>query len=276
MDQENKTVQVDEKKATTAQEPINAKNILSRALAPEQAPQETPQNGQISLDDIKDPAARSLMEKRLKELESGYNKKYEDLANKRKELEAKMSQSNAWSPERLEQALKDPTFVSLVQARQQQATAQAAPNTWEGSADEWSALTPEEKQQFAHLNNRLSAQEQMMSKMLQAEEDTKLKQTYPDYDPSVVDQIQQDLMSGKLIATREHLWKVANHDAAVERAYKLGLQDRKLELSDKLNASSSISTHNVTPTGEVPPEIKKQGFGAIARWRLDRAKSGNK
>lgn len=256
---------------------VSAKDILSRMgqeppkVDPELAPIETPK-----FDDIKDPVAKALVEKRLKELESGYNKKYEDLANKRKEAEALKAQQDVWNQEKLDRALKDPTFVSLVQARQQQVASQQAPATWEGSSEEWSALTSEEKQQFAQLNNRLNVQEQMMSQMLKSEEDLKLKQTYPDYDPGVVDRIQQDLMAGRMQATREHLWKVANFETAVERAYRLGLQDRKLEINDKFNASTSPSNRSVTPAGEIPEEVKKGGFGAIGRWRLEQIKSGRK
>ena len=276
MDQVTQTNEI-EAQNETQDAPVSAKDILARTSV-------SPPNSQglndaptaVKLDDIKDPAARSLMEKRLKELESGYNKKYEDLANKRKELESSMNQPRAWTQEELDHALTDPNFISLVQARQQQASANQPPVDFDGSVDEWSALTPQEKQTFAQLNQRVSAQEQMMSQMLKTEEDTKLKASYPDYDPKVVDRIQQDLMNGRLQATREHLWKVVNFESAVERAYRLGKEDRKLELTDKLNASSTIATHNVTPAGEVPAEVKAKGFGAIGRWRLEQAKSGKK
>jgi hypothetical protein len=253
-------------------QPTSAKDIIARMGVEPPKPVESNVPEAPKLDDIKDPVARAVVEKRLKEFESGYNKKYEDLANKRKEFESKMSQQEIWDQEKLDRALKDPTFVSLVQARQQQASAHQAPSTWEGSSDEWSSLTAEEKQQFVQLNSRLSAQEQIMSNMLKTEEDSKLKQSYPDYDPKLVDQVQQDLLSGRLQATREHLWKVANFETAVERAYKLGLQDRKLELNDKLNASTTPSNRNVTPANEVPEDVKKQGFGAIGRWRLNQLK----
>jgi len=224
----------------------------------------------IKFDDIKDPKARALAEKRIKELEAGFNKKYEKIAEIRKDLESKINQATnrQWTQEELDRALKDPSFVQLVQARQQQAAASAAPATWEGSTEEWSALTPEEKQQFAQLNNRLSAQEQIMHDMLKTQEDQKLKELYPDFDPRVVDQIQQDLLAGRVQATREHLWKIANFESAVQRAYRLGLQDRGSNLNEKLIASNNLPAHSVTPNGEVPEDIKKQGFPAIAKFRL--------
>lgn len=251
---------------------IDVRSIISRMEAPKPQAQEVNPPEVPKLDDIKDPNARSLVEKRLKELESGFNKKYEELAHKRKEYESKLNESDVWNRDKLDRALKDPTFISLVQAHYQQASTHRPPATWEGSTEEWSALTTEEKQQFAQLNSRVAAQEQMMSQMLKAEEDTKLKTVYPDYDPKTVDQIQQDLLSGRVQATREHLWKVANFENAVKRAYELGIQDRKLEINDKLNASTPQSVRTITPSGEVPEEIKKGGFASIAKWRLQQAR----
>jgi len=251
---------------------LKAKDILSRIDISKPESQEIDKIEIPKFDDIKDPNAKSLVEKRIKELESGFNKKYEELANKRKEYESKISQQESWNAEKLDRALKDPTFISLVQAHYQSASANKAPSSWEGSPEEWSALTTEEKQQFAQLNSRVAAQEQIMSQMLKTEEDSKLKNVYPDYDSKVVDQIQQDLLSGRLQATREHLWKVANFENAVERAYKLGLKDRNSEISDKFNASTVQSVRSITPSGEVPEDIKKKGFSAIAKWRLQQVR----
>lgn len=265
---------------------LSAKDILSRSSgaqtqtsAPAHAASDVSVDdvkGAVKLEDIKDVAARSFVEKRLKELESGFNKKYEQLANIRKDYESKINSMNSWTPERLDQTLKDPAFVSLVQARQQQTQASQPPAGFDGSADDWSALTPEEKQQFKQLNDKVSAQEQFMLKMLQEKEDDKLKNVYPDYDAKTVDQIQSDLLSGRLIATREHLWKVANFERAVERAYQLGISDRKDNIIQKQNASSSSTAAAVTPANEVPEDVRKKGFGAIGRWRLEQFKAGKK
>lgn len=227
---------------------------------------------QIKLDDIKDPVARQFAERRAKELEAGFNKKYEQVANLKKQLESQASQPKplVWDDQTLDKALQDPQFISLVQARQ----SKTAPSTWEGSQDEWSALTTQEKAQFSEMNQRILSQESKMNQMLQSQEDERLKSSYPDYDPQAVNQIQSDLLSGRLTATREHLWKVANFDTAVQRAYRLGLEDKNGTLNEKFNASSSLETFNVNNSGEVPAEIKKQGFGAIGRWRLAQAKSG--
>jgi len=261
---------------------VSAKEILARVLpetqqaAPAQDVTIEDIKGNVKFDDIKDPLARALAEKRLKELESGFNKKYEQVANLRKELESKAAQINAprqWTPDELDRALKDPAFIQLVQARQQHASSNMPPANFDGSADEWSALTPQEKQAVVSAQNTaqtaLDEVSALKYQLSRTEEDSKLKTSYPDYDPKVVDQIQQDLATGRLQATREHLWKVANFESAVERAYRLGLQDRKLQVTEKLNASSNLPNHNVTASGDVPEEIKKQGFGAIGRFRLE-------
>lgn len=270
------TVVSEIQKTPTAQE------ILSRSAAPEKSAlvQDVSMDdlkSSIKFDDIKDPIARQLAEKRIKELEAGFNKKYEQIATLRKDLESKSGQSRQWTQEELDRELKNPAFISLVQARQQQAAANQPPAEFEGNADEWSALTPVEKQHFAQLTQKVSAQEQFMMDMLKTQEDSKLKTSYPDYDSQAVDQIQRDLLSGKVQATREHLWKVANFDSAIQKAYQLGLKDRNSSVTEKLNASSGLASHNVTSTNEIPEDLrKKKDPIAIGRWRLAQVIAGRK
>lgn len=259
----------------------SAQEILSRVGVAQNGPAQEPTQDSalaelknIKLDDIKDPVARQLVEKRLKDMESGVNKKFEEIARLRKDLESQKSESNSWTPEKLDRVLKDPSFAQLVQARFQTAQANQAPAGFDGTNEEWSALTPEEKQQFAQLNQKVAAQEQFMIGLLRSQEDEKLKTSYPDYDPKVVDQIQNDLLSGRLQATREHLWKVANFESAVQRAYQLGREDRKTNVNEKLNASNNLPQHNVTVSGDVPEEIRKQGIPAIAKWRKQQLSLG--
>lgn len=280
MDKPNAAVIEQPKTEVVAEEPksLSAKEILARIEPKAAAPSEVTIDDlkSVKFDDIKDPVARALAEKRVKELESGFNKKYEQVANLRKSLEEKAQQGNAprqWTQQELDAALKDPQFISLVQARQQSVSANQPPAAFDGTSEEWSALTPQEKQAVVSAQSTAqSALDEVSAlkyQLSRTEEDSKLKQSYPDYDPGVVDRIQQDLATGRLQATREHLWKVANFESAVERAYNLGLQQKKLDLTDKLNASSGLQNMNVTPSGEVPEEIKKKGFGAIGRWRLE-------
>jgi hypothetical protein len=253
----------------------SAAEIMARATA-----EPVKQSSEVSIDDmklnpndldkIKDPIARKMVEERYKAWESGFNKKFIEVANMKKELEAKVTQVQqsgqfqGWSKDRIREALKDPAFVASVQALQQE----SAPQTWEGSSDEWSALTPQEKQQFQQLNRQVNSQQAQLNSMLQAQEDEQLRKRYPNYKPEVVNSLWQGLMNGTIQATREDLWKVANHDQAIQQAYQLGLQDRKLDMSEKVNASSPASSMSVSPSNSVPEDVRKKGFGAIGRWRL--------
>jgi len=251
---------------------MTANDILKRSSAPTQAAP----TGDITLDDVRpsnddlsklDPATRKIVEDKLKNLESGFNKKYQQVAELRKKIEQEGVQNDTWTPQRLQTYLNRPDFIQAAQALQQQ----AAPQQWTGSTEEWSALTDGEKGQFMEMNQRLHRQESQMNQILTAREDELLKQTYPDYDPQLVDKLKDDLISGRYQATRADVWKVANFESAVERAYRLGREDASKERSERSNAASIAPNGNgmnVTSADSVPDDVRKGGIAAIGRWRL--------
>jgi hypothetical protein len=66
------------------------------------------------------------------------------------------------------------------------------------------------------------------------------------------------MMQGRVQATREHLWKVVDYESAVKRAYDLGKQDRKMEVAEKVGASSNPNLINITPSNDVPVRIQNE------------------
>lgn len=252
---------------------VNSSDILSRSQAKqaEAAPVEAEINPQAELDKITDPAQRAIIEKKLKDLESGYNKKYQTLAEQRKELESFKSKVSTWTPQRLAEELRKPEFVQAMQALQQSAPSQE----WTGTQEEWSALSTSEKQQFQQMRNEtLSLQTQMM-KMQQKEEDMEIKKLYPDYEPSVVEEAIEGLRSGQITASRADIWKVVNHDKNVEKGYQFGYEDGFKKALEKLNASSITANNgSMVNADEVPEEVRKGGFSSIAMWRYQRSRNG--
>lgn len=253
--------------------PKSADEILRR-VKPDTKPSEDPSDidslkiNPNDLDQIKDPMARKMVEERYKLWEKGFNQKFEQIAGMRKQMESQLAQSQNWTPEKLKEEIKKPEFLQSAQALQRE----TAPSGWEGSQDEWSALTPNEKAKFEQLSKTVFTQQAQLSRMVQAQEDEKLVTRYPDYNPKAIDQLQQDLISGRLVATREHLYKVLNFDKAVTDAYRLGKEDRNLGIAEKVNATVPFQNLNVRPSNDVPEDVMKGGFQAVAKWRLAQSK----
>ena len=253
---------------------VSSSDILKRAVdTPKEAPKETETSYREDLEKITDPAVKAIAEKALKDFESGYNKKYQTLAQQRKELDDIKSKISTWTPQRLQEELKNPAFVQAMQILQQQ----APPSNFEGSADEWSGLNESEKTRILNAERETQSLRSQMNKMLQSQEDTEIKKLYPDYEPQVVDEAIEGLRSGQITASRADIWKVVNHDKNVEKGYQFGYEDGYKKAMEKQNGSSITPNNlNVANADEVPEDVKKGGFSSIAIWRLNRSKNGAK
>lgn len=219
------------------------------------------------IDKIEDPKAKEYAEKAYKSFQRGFNKKYEELAALRKDLEKKGEASSTWTVEKVQSLLKDESFVNAARS----VTAQN-PN---GLTDEeYSALTDTEKAKLNNLESEVSNLRKLNYEAYKVQQDEQLKRKYANYDSSIIDTTSADLISGRAIATREHLWKVIDYDKAIRRAYELGLQDRKLETSDRLNSMSADGI-NTVPSGNVPEPEKGESdtayFKRLANKRLKEA-----
>lgn len=268
--------------AAVADKPLSAADILKRAGAPanpvaDQSQNQNPDDivyNSSDIEKIADPMAKKIVQDLYKQIQKGAQDKFKQAAELKKTYESKLSEMSTWSPQRLQQELNRPDFVQAMQALQQQ----APPNNWQGSPDEWSALSPQEQQQFQGLQQAVVSQQQQLTKMLQDQEDAKLKSAYPDYNPDLVNKFTDDLLHGRYQATREDIWKVYNHDQNVARAYELGRQDALTKLKDKNDGASlpGSGSYNVSNGNDLPPEVNRKSFVEIARFRLEQAKKNNK
>ena len=227
---------------------------------------------QAELDKITDPAQKAIIEKKIKDLESGYNKKYQTLAQQRKEVDDLKLKLSTWTPQRLAEELRKPEFVQAMQTLQQS----SPPSNFEGSTEEWSGLNDSEKQRILAAERETQSLRSQVNKMLQDQEDVEIKKIYPDFEPQVVDEAIEGLRSGQITASRADIWKVVNHDKNVEKGYQFGYEDGYKKALEKLNGSTHISSNgNITPADDVPEDVRKGGFSSIAMWRLGRLKNGS-
>ena len=253
---------------------VTSADILKRSseAKPADKPQvSTETNYREDLEKITDPAVKAIAEKAIKDFESGYNKKFQSLADQRKELESMQQKISTWTPQRLQEELRNPAFVQAMQILQQT----APPSNFEGSVDEWSALSAQEKQRMQAMEQEQRSLHSQLQQMRQKEEDSEIKKLYPDYEPQVVDEAIDGLRSGQITASRADIWKVVNHDKNVEKGYQFGYEDGYKKALEKLNGSSMTSSNgNVTGADEIPDDVRKGGFSSIAMWRLNRARNG--
>jgi hypothetical protein len=234
------------------------------------------------IEKIADPVARKFAEDAYKSLQSGYTKKFEALASEKKQVETLRQQlesqtGQTWTPQRVQQLLNDPTFVQSAQALT--STQQAPRNNGGLTEEEYSALTPREQQMLNQQNSMLQTLASEVNVFKTEAEDTKLQTRYANYNSNAVNKLQRDLIDGNYQATREDVWKVYDYESAIDRAYKMGLQDRQFNMQEKVNGISS-NGFNVTQTNEVPAKMENESsanyFKRLAMKRLAEFQSGKR
>jgi hypothetical protein len=193
------------------------------------------------IDKIEDPKAKEYAEKAYKSFQRGFNNKFQEIAEIRKELEKQKSENTPWTPERIQALLKDQSFVDAAQGVV-------------GSTND-SVLSETEQKRMKQLEQEQAQLKSQLWQTYKAQQDEVLKNKYANYDGGAVDVITSDLLSRKYVATREDLWKAIDYDSAINRAYKLGKQDRQSDTADKVASMSMTGDVNATST-ETP--IKKE------------------
>ena len=209
------------------------------------------------LKEIKTPEeAKRWAEDAYKSFQKGYNEKYQSIAEMRKDLERKMTEQTNWTPERIQSLLNDQNFVTAAQSVM---ASQNPPNS--GKSDEdWSALTESEKSRFLDMQREINELKAQSQRATLSQQDEQLKSKYASYDPQAIDRLQQDLLSGRLNATREHLHKVLDYEAMARRAYELGKEEeRKLKSEKSESFSFNPQSANVVKEQKVDGKLE-DGF----------------
>lgn len=230
-----------------------------------------------SLDDIKDPQSRSFVEQRIKDLESGYNKKFMDLANQRKEVEKLRDEFSNITPQRLQEMLKRPDFIQSAQFLQQT----APPASFEGSQEQWSSLTDQERKMLAGADQRAKQTEAQLNQILRFQVHQKIQSRYPDYDSNATENFLNEAMQGKISDEQlyEMIHRGINFERYVSNAMKYGKEDMAQLNHDRANGSSPSGMDTTTQadkpkmtTGERPGDF----FKRIAKWNLQNIGSQSK
>ena len=236
-------------------------DLLSRVTSfmqdnpPKSEPQDDGARFDINdIDRIEDPHARDLVKSAYKSFESGYQRKFQELAQLRKSLESATNEK--WTPERIQRLINDPEFVAAAQ--------QVAGTNQNSSEDEYSNLSDAEKAKISNLERELAnLRKQNMDSINQQEHQT-LASRYSNYDPKAIDTIKADLISGKVRANNEVIYKAMYHDENVKKAYELGRNDERTGNVSKLE-SASVDGQNTSQAFQ--PLEPQEGESSKSFWR---------
>lgn len=210
---------------------------------------------------------KQQLEAAYKSLQTGADKKFQKASELIKQAEQRGQRPS------VRDLVNDPQFLAEAQAYAQQLAANQPPQGSNLSDEEWSALTPSEKEEIRAMKQQNFALQSQMSEFMRTQEDERIKQRYKNYDPTLVNKIVDDVMNRRVAVTREHLWRAHDYEDAVKRAYQLGKQDRQLDLNDKQNGSTNPGGgFNTTNADDVPAKQPGQSsvdyFVQLARRRL--------
>ena len=219
----------------------------------------------LTKEDYDKVQADPTLSKFYKSMQSDYGRKTQEISELRKNYETKISDATKWTPEKIQQVLNDQNFV---QAASQVLQSQA-PKDFNGTQNDWSALSDSEKQRVLNLEKGYQQMSMQLAHEQMRKQDDTLKTKYSNYDPQAVDVITNELLQGKRNATREDLWKAVDYENAVKRAYELGRQDKQPEVLERQNASSMDGMQVNSPTRTEPPKKEESNSQALRRIFLD-------
>lgn len=231
--------QVVEQKVSNQQQPSNQgenQSIINRVASfkPEPKQVSTQQDEVVfdpkmfdNISSVED--AKKAAEAAYKSYERGFQRKFQDLAELKKTLETKVAEPSSWTTEKVQQLLQDQSFVSA---------AQGVLGQTNSTDNEFSALSDAERQKIAAIEKQNQLLLQQQNLLLMKQQDETLKQRFPNYKADAVDTITADLLQGKVKNTREYIWKAYDYEEAINRAYQLGMQDARKNITENSESTS--------------------------------------
>lgn len=222
-------------------------------------------------DEIDDPRVREYLDAKEKSLESGWTKKFQEVAELRKALEGKTNEK--WTPERIQSLMNDQDFLQAAQSVVQTESPDGV------SDEEWSALSDAEKKHIQTLEKKVSFLEQQTQQKERSQLHEKLQSKYKNYDPVQMDTITSEILANKQQITLEDVYKAKHHDENMKNAYELGRKDA-LSGNEEAYQASSYEAPVVRQENHQPIEAKegeniKQTFARVAQ-KVMRQKQLNK
>lgn len=210
--------------------------------------------------------AKKFAEQSYKSFEKGFNRKFQDLAELKKTLEAKVTDTSSWTTEKIQALLQDTSFVSAAQGVLSQ-------SGYKGELDDdFSSLSDADKAKIQAIERQNNLLMQQQNLLLTKQQDEALKAKFPNYRSEAVDTITADLLQGKVKNTREYIWKAYDYEEGLDRAYKLGMQDAKKTINENAE-TASFEGGEVTSSAPVKREKGESNENLLRRLYTNAIKS---
>ena len=202
------------------------------------------------------PEAQEQVKLFQQTLYKGADEKFQEAARMRQEAEN--LKNRGYSKEDIQAMLQDPNFVATVQQLNEEKQYAENPQGSGLSNEEWSYLTPKEKATIASANKKVEALEGKWNAYAQMQEHQKqhdtLKTRYKNYNSDAVTEIYNGLLTGKVQANLEHLWKALDYDSAIKRGVEYGKKLAQGQVQEKMDVSAptglNVNQNYVPPTKE--------------------------
>lgn len=274
--------EVSQSQMSTQTEPVQATpvepagDILTRVSKKKEFPKElTPEESAQTFkefESITDPTLKAEAIRKYKDVQSYATKTNQEKIALEKKFQEFQDQSKNWTPERIQrELLNNPQFL---QAAQSVASVQNPVNS--GLTDEqFSALTPGEKNQMMQMNQQIGELKQQNFLAALNQKDALLQAKYGDYDALKINQGIQDLARMNPLDIREQAYKALLHDEHVKAAYELGKQEASTLNQTRAQASTQPGVQ-LSPSDKRPIRDKRDTdmsyFVKIAEARLAESK----
>lgn len=277
-----------EAQAAPIEVPKDLSQRLSQPVVKEAQKEASPaQDGptpiEISLDDIKDPVQRSVVQKaletKLKQANDAISRKFGEFgAEKSKllqekqaiELQLEQAKNKHFTVQDIQQMVNRPDFIQAAQAYQQQ----LAPEGWNKSAEEWSNLSESEKSMVANALREAQSAKAQVSQMQLSHLHNELRSQYTDYNPAEVESIITRANTGQMTQKEifELTYKALKAEEMAKRAYQLGYQDSQSVTREKVGGASMPNGIQTQVSSEslqrLPNEPSRSFFKRVAEKSL--------
>lgn len=212
------------------------------------------------------PELAKHMELMRKSAISGVNSKFQQIAEMRKQLESLQSRTTEpkFKANSIDELLNNPAFM-------EEAKAKLGNNSSSPLAEE-SVLSDETKTYIQSLETKLKSIEDNLNQNQSraANEDWNkqhetLSSRYRNYDKSRIDEVASGLISGKVKATPEYIYKVVYHDENVRKAYELGRREGNKVLDEKKQLNNSIEGINAVQLDAVRQDKEESNLNFMQK-----------
>ena len=210
------------------------------------------------------PELAKHMELMRKSAISGVNNKFQQIAELRKELESvKNSSGYKFKANNIKELLNNPDFMNEAKAELGQNKSPIADDPV--MSDETKAYIQNLEVQLKQVQEGLNQKQSQEANQEWTRHHETLSAKYKNYDRARVDEIAQGLITGKVKATPEYLYKATYHDENVRKAYELGRKEGSKMLSEKQQVNNTITGVNAVKLDTVAQDKAESNLNFMQR-----------